>query len=557
MDNYEIAGNLTMLAKLMEIHGDNPFKAKSYASAAFNIEKLPGELEALPQSKIFDLKGIGENIGKKIIELLDTGRVSELDDYLEKTPPGILEMLRIKGLGPKKIATVWKDLEVETIGELLYACNENRLVNYKGFGAKTQENIRQSIEFYLNNAGSYLYAQVESYAAAWQQKFGEWMPGKKFYCTGDFRRHLLTIDKLEWVTDVTATEIEKAFDNEIYTKEYEGNITRVKGPENLLLQFYTTAPGLLFTKLFETSCSEEFLVAWRSKFNWNSASEFISEEDIFLDQKIEWIPPYLREKSNIIDAALTSQLPVLITPKDVKGIIHSHSNWSDGSNTLEQMVRGAIEKGFEYLVISDHSKSAFYAGGLFPDKILQQHALVDELNAKYGPFKIFKSIESDILNDGRLDYDDEVLASFDLVITSIHSNLKMNQEKAMMRLITAISNPYTTILGHMTGRLLLSRNGYPVDHETIIDACLKNNVVIELNAHPRRLDMDWKWIDIALEKGVLISIDPDAHSIEEFDNIKYGVLAGQKGGLTKDKNVSSFSLQQFEAFLEMQRKKRA
>ena len=557
MDNYEIAGNLTMLAKLMEIHGDNPFKAKSYASAAFTIEKLPGELEALPQPKIFELKGIGENIGKKIIELLDTGRVSDLDDYLEKTPPGILEMLRIKGLGPKKIATVWKELEVETIGELLYACNENRLVNYKGFGAKTQENIRQSIEFYLNNAGSYLYAQVESYAAAWQGKLSEWMPAKRFYCTGDFRRHLLTIDKLEWVTDATAAEIAKAFDNEIYAKEYEGNVTRVKGPENLLLQFYNTTPGLLFTKLFETSSSAEFLDTWTNKFNWNSSKEYASEEDIFLHQKIEWIPPYLREKSFIIDAALTSQLPVLITPNDVKGIIHSHSNWSDGSNTLEQMVKGAIEKGFEYLVISDHSKSAFYAGGLFPDKILQQHALVDELNAKYKPFKIFKSIESDILNDGRLDYDDEVLASFDLVITSIHSNLKMNQEKAMMRLLTAISNPYTTILGHMTGRLLLSRNGYPVDHDTIIDACLQNNVVIELNAHPRRLDMDWKWIDIALEKGVLISIDPDAHSIEEFDNIKYGVLAGQKGGLTKDKNVSSFSLQQFEAFLEMQREKRA
>lgn len=556
MDNYEIANNFSLLAKLMDIHGNNSFKAKSYSSAAFNIEKLPAELSTLPQQKIFAVKGIGETIGKKILELIDTGRISELDDYLEKTPAGILEMLRIKGLGPKKIATVWKELEVETIGELLYACNENRLVNYKGFGAKTQDNIRQSIEFYLNNAGCYLYAQVEKYAAAWDEKLAEWLPKKKFYCTGDFRRQLLTIDKLEWITDAAVPEIEKAFDSKIYSTEIDESIVKVKGPENLLLQFYCTPAALLFTKLFETSCSDEFLVAWKNKFNTDISKKYTSEEDIFTANKIEWIPPYLREKASIIEKAVNNQVPEVITTKDIKAIIHSHSNWSDGSSTIEQMVKGAIERGFEYVVISDHSKSAFYAGGLYPDKIIQQHGLIDSLNEKYKPFKIFKSIESDILNDGSLDYDENVLASFDLVITSVHSNLKMNQEKAMMRLLNAIANPYTTILGHMTGRLLLSRNGYPVNYEVIIDACLEHNVVIEVNAHPRRLDMDWKWIDVALDKGVLISIDPDAHSIDEYENIRYGVLAAQKGGLTKEKNVSSFSLQQFEEFLKKQRGKR-
>jgi len=556
MDNYEIANNFSLLAKLMDIHGDNSFKAKSYASAAFNIEKLTDDLSMLPRQKIFAVKGIGETIGKKILELIDTGRISELDDYLEKTPAGILEMLRIKGLGPKKIATVWKELEVETIGELLYACNENRLVNYKGFGAKTQDNIRQSIEYYLNNAGSYLYAQVEKYAAAWEEKLTEWLPEKSFYCTGDFRRQLLTIDKLEWITDATVPQIETAFENKIYTTEVADSIVKVKGPENLLLKFYCTPPALLFTKLFETSCSDEFLAEWKNKFSWDNLKKYTSEKEIFSINKIEWIPAYLREKPYVIDKALKKKLPEVITSKDIKAIIHSHSNWSDGSNTIEQMVKGAMERGFEYLVISDHSKSAFYAGGLYPDKIIQQHELIDSLNEKYKPFKIFKSIESDILNDGSLDYDENVLASFDLVITSVHSNLKMNQGKAMMRLLNAIANPYTTILGHMTGRLLLSRNGYPVDYETIIDACLEHNVVIEVNAHPRRLDMDWKWIDVALDKGVLISIDPDAHSIDEYENIKYGVLAAQKGGLTKEKNVSSFSLREFEAFLTKQRKKR-
>ena len=213
-------------------------------------------------------------------------------------------------------------------------------------------------------------------------------------------------------------------------------------------------------------------------------------------------------------------------------------------------------KGYEYLVISDHSKSAIYAQGLSEEKIKAQHDLVDELNSKLAPFKIFRSIESDILNDGSLDYTNNVLSTFDLVIASVHSNLKMPEEKATMRLLNAIANPYTTILGHMTGRLLLSRKGYPVDHKKIIDACAANNVVIEINAHPRRLDMRWQWLDYALSKNVLVSIDPDSHSIEEFDNTKYGVLVAQKGMVTAKKNLSSFTLQEFEIFLKENKKKK-
>jgi DNA polymerase (family 10) len=234
---------------------------------------------------------------------------------------------------------------------------------------------------------------------------------------------------------------------------------------------------------------------------------------------------------------------------DIRSIIHSHSNWSDGSNTIEVMAKACIDRGLEYLVISDHSKSAFYANGLQEERIIEQHKYVDELNNRLKPFKIFKSIESDILNDGSLDYPENVLKTFDLVIASVHSNLKMTEEKAMTRLITAISNPYTTILGHMTGRLLLSRKGYPVDHKRIIDICAEKGVVIEINAHPRRLDIDWQWIHYATEKKVLLSIDPDAHFLEGFNDIKYGVLAAQKGGLTKEENLSSFTLPQFEEWL--------
>jgi DNA polymerase (family 10) len=250
-------------------------------------------------------------------------------------------------------------------------------------------------------------------------------------------------------------------------------------------------------------------------------------------------------------------LPAVIQPEDITGIIHSHSKWSDGANTIGEMATAAKEKGLQYLVISDHSKSAFYANGLYEERVFAQHGEVEALNAQLAPFRIFKSIESDILNDGSLDYSEEVLQSFDLVIASVHSNLKMSEEKAMARLLRAIENPYTNILGHMTGRLLLSRNGYPVDHKKIIEACAANEVVIELNAHPRRLDMDWRWIDYALEKNVLISINPDAHAIAGFNDTKYGVLAAQKAGLTREQNLSSFSLEAFEKFLVAQHGKRS
>jgi DNA polymerase (family 10) len=281
-----------------------------------------------------------------------------------------------------------------------------------------------------------------------------------------------------------------------------------------------------------------------------------SEEEIFSLNEMNFIPSYQREFSSIIALAKSKKLKPVIQLSDIKGIIHSHSNWSDGAESLEAMAVAAKTKGLEYLVISDHSQTAFYANGLREDRIRAQHHQINELNKQLAPFRIFKSIESDILNDGNLDYDDEVLASFDIIIASIHSNLKMTEEKAMTRLLNAIENPFTSILGHMTGRLLLSRNGYPVNHERIIDACVANDVVIELNAHPRRLDIDWRWIQYATEKGVLISINPDAHSIEGYDDCHFGVLVAQKAGLTKFQNLSSYSRADFESFLAEQHQKR-
>jgi DNA polymerase (family 10) len=320
-------------------------------------------------------------------------------------------------------------------------------------------------------------------------------------------------------------------------------------PESISLRvcLYSCALENLTKKIFDTTGTAAFTCAFHEAFPESNFSG--TEADIFVKNNIQYIPAYLREQEAIIGLAKNNKIPACIETTDIKGIIHSHSNWSDGTNTIEEMVLGCIEKGYEYLVISDHSKSAFYANGLQEQRIKEQHNYIDTLNYKYAPFKVFKSIESDILNDGSLDYNENILSTFDLVIASVHSNLKMTQEKAMSRLLAAIENPYTTILGHMTGRLLLSRPPYPVDYNQIIEACYDNNVVIELNAHPSRLDIDWRQIENVWKNDVLISINPDAHSIEGYADIRYGVLAAQKGMVQAKQNLSSFSLQDFEAYL--------
>lgn len=553
MDNSLISDNLSLLSKLMDIHGENSFKAKSFASAAFTIDKLPNQLKDTPREEIFRIKGIGESTGKSILEMLDTRQFTLLNHYVEITPPGILEIMKIKGLGPKKIATIWKELEIESMGELLYACNENRLTLLKGFGAKTQESVRQNIEFYLSNRHRFLYAEVAATGQNLEKQLLELLAPAQVALTGAFRRHSPIIDEIELLIAAPANTIQEQLSllpDFTLSESNADNLVWLLN-EKLKIVTHSCEPAAFYSKLFTTTGSSAFI----DKFHSSHAipHDAASEEAIFSAAGLDYIPPFLREGVNEIALAAQHKLPVVIVPEDIKGIIHSHSNWSDGESTLEEMALAAKAKGLEYLVISDHSRSAFYANGLQIERVLEQHAVIDELNKKLAPFRIFKSIEADILNDGSLDYPDEILAKFDLVIASVHSNLKMTEEKAMDRLLKAIQNPHTTILGHMTGRLLLSRNGYPVNHKAIIDACAASQVVIELNAHPRRLDIDWTWLPYALEKNVMISIDPDAHSIKGFGDVYYGTLAAQKGGVTKNNNLSSYSADMLDNYL-LQRK---
>ena len=555
MDNYEIADQLSLLSKLMDIHGENSFKSKSYSSAAFAIEKLPQDITALPKEKISGIKGIGDSVGKKVVELIETGALQALQDYITKTPEGVLEMMNIKGLGPKKINVIWKEMGISTIEQLSQACEENRIADKKGFGEKTQQNILASIRFQQQNAGKYLYAKLEPFAEAFTLKLKEKFTEGKFELTGAFRRQLEIIESLEWVTTVSSADLK----NYLITEQVQLVADRdgmliLSAEDTLLLHFYITPEKEFYPKLFETSCSSEFLESWKKQHS--KTINYSSEEEIFQAAALPFIPASRRETAEVLQLPHDQMEKELISTKDIRGLVHSHSNWSDGAHTIEEMAQELIRLGFEYMVISDHSKAAYYANGLTEQRIREQHRYVDELNQKLAPFRIFKSIECDILSDGALDYENKILAGFDLVITSIHSNLVMDEEKAMKRLLGAITNPYTTILGHMTGRQLLRRKGYPVDHRMIIDACADNNVVIEINANPNRLDMDWRWVEYALQKAVMLSINPDAHTIDEFHNIKYGVLVTQKGGLTAKDNLSSLTLKEFEAYLENIKKKK-
>lgn len=545
MTNSEIADHFSLLSKLMDIHGEDAFRAKNYSIAAYHVDKLPRQATEMDDAELFNMKGIGKSTGAKIRELIATGKLEALEEIVNNTPPGILEMMQIKGLGPKKIAQIWKQMGIETVGELEYACNENRLASFKGFGAKTQESILQNIAFIRANEHFRLWQEVEGISTTLVTQLGKANPGKQFAVSGEIRRQLPVVEFIDIVTDTDSQTLQQQFGVTagVTTQEKDG-VLYVDAPNQLDIRIHLANKDNFYPTLFKTSASDDFIEAFNKSYTLPETAA--SEEAIFEANQLNYIPPALREKPEILQA---TEIPELIQATNIKGIIHSHSTWSDGADTLEAMAKACIEKGFEYLVISDHSQAAFYANGLDPKRIAAQHQEIDALNKKLAPFKIFKSIEVDILNDGSLDYSDDVLATLDLVIASVHTNLKMTEEKAMDRVLKAIRHPYTTILGHPTGRLLLSREGYPLDHKVIIDECVKNNVVIEINAHPRRLDLDWKWIEYAIEAGAILSIDPDAHAIAGYHDIYYGVLAAQKGGLTKERNLSSYSLKEFEEYL--------
>ncbi|RCH56423.1 DNA polymerase/3'-5' exonuclease PolX [Mucilaginibacter hurinus] len=552
MENKPISRTLRFLSQLMELHNINQFKTRSVANAAFKADKLPFALAGKSVEELERIDGFGKSIATKVAELLATGTIAELEELLAQTPEGVVEMMKIKGIGPKKVAIIWKELGIENTGELLYACNENRLVEAKGFGLKTQEEIRKAIEFRMASNGKFLYAQVEEEANELLKSIKAIFPEALKNFAGEFRRGSEIITEL--VIIVGSTDQQMAL-NTIAQSELLKNPVVIDNHVNgelengLLVDIICVDKGDYYEQLFLNTGNDDHVQAVINRLP-EGLEEPSSEEMVYKKAGLCWIPPELREGDAYIEKAINDKLPTLITFIDLKGTLHNHSTWSDGVHTIEQMAAYCQnELNLQYLGICDHSKTAVYAKGLSIERILQQHEEIDHLNKKLIGFQVLKGVESDILNDGSLDYPEEILQRFDLVVASIHSNMKMDENKATARLIKAIENPYTTILGHPTGRLLLSRKGYSFDYKKVIDACAANGVVIEVNSNPLRLDLDWRWHQYALDKGVWLSINPDAHRNEGFLDMQFGVNAARKGGLYKERCLNALSLQEIKHFL--------
>ena len=535
MNNKEIARKFNLLGKVMELHDENPFKVRSYTSAYASLRKVSSPLIEMSEEELSEIKGVGKAIVGKIVELRDSGSMVTLQRYVDITPPGILEMLQIRGFGPKKVKVIWNQLNIITPGELLMACQENRLVELKGFGMKTQKALQEQLEFYFASRGQVHYAYVIDEAnellVLLQDRFSQSL----VELTGEIRRKMPIVNAIEILTTASEEEMEA------FILELAEEIPELLSYKGYAVEITQVEEAYFGMEQFEKSASKEFLEAADIEYE-----AYEEEESIFLEWDMAFVDPEYRESAMAIDQAKYGRLPDLITNGDMLGVVHNHSTYSDGLHTLKEMSDYTRDNGFQYLVMSDHSKAAFYADGLKEDQVEAQWAEIDQINASYvDGFRVYKGIEADILNDGSMDYGNDFLSQFEVVVASIHSQLNMDLEKANRRLIKAIENPHTHILGHITGRLLLSRAGYPIDHELIIDACAANGMIIELNANPQRLDIDWTWIPSALEKGVMISINPDAHVRESIHYMQFGVHVARKAGLSKEQCLNSKNADDF------------
>lgn len=550
VSNKQIAEYFNELASLMELHGEQDYRIKTYHFAARTLKTVSNPLFEMDIENLKKIKGVGDAVGARIIELKQTGQIRLLNTFREKTPIGVQELLHIKGIGAKKVKQLWEDLGIESLGELLYACHENRLILLKGFGQKTQEEVRKQVLYLLQSKDKFKYASVELEALEIIEWIKKRLPDAEVSWTGDLRRQMPVVYGISILVAYDGGAFDTIFDGEFinlkHSTENRFNCRSINGFPVFII--HTSLANFGKDLLLSTGSADFVKGLPDIALHY---TDYLSEQGIFEAMGLPYIAPELRESHQILQTIQHSQfLNSLVKLSDIKGVIHAHTTYSDGANTLKEMATHTKDLGYEYLVVTDHSQSAFYANGLPPERVLLQWQEIEVLNTTFKDFYIFKGIESDILADGSLDYSEDILQGFELVIASIHSNLRMTEEKATARLLRAIENPYTTILGHPTGRLLLSREGYPIDHKKIIEACAANQVVIELNASPYRLDIDWTWIEFAQNKGVKIAINPDAHSIVGINDIRYGTMAARKGKLLKNNCLNTLSSEDIKVLLK-------
>ena len=558
---------LEEIATLLELTGENPFKSRAYQNAARNLEKSEVDFDELvKENRLTEIEGIGEAISKKLTELIQTGKLEYYEKLKDSVPPGHLEMLKIPGLGPKKIHALYEQLGVKDVGELEYACLENRLVDLKGFGEKTQDNILAGIAKLKVYKERRLYAEISAEAEVLLEYLKRDKSILSISIAGSLRRGNETVKDIDILA---ASKNPEKLGGHFTSYERIETVTAngetkfsvvLKSGINADLRIVTSAEYPYALHHFTGSKEHNTAMRGRAKdmglkmneyglFRRDKNIKCASEEELFAALKLQFIEPELRENMGEIQAAEKNELPKLVEEKDVRGIFHVHTNFSDGGETLENMARAAREMGLQYIGISDHSRSAYYAGGLQIEDIKKQHELIDKLNKKLKPFHIFKGIEADILPDGSLDYDEKTLARFDFVIAAVHSNFNMPAREMTARLKKALQNKYATMLAHPTGRLLLSREPYAVNLEEVIDTAAKFGKAVELNANAHRLDLDWRHCIYAKRKGVKIAINPDAHQIAGLRDVSFGVKIARKGWLSSEDCLNCMSLVRMKEYL--------
>ncbi len=546
MDKREISRIFEDIGLLLELKGESPFKSKAYYNAARAIDTLTEDLAGLVATgKIRDVKGIGSALAEKLAELVGTGKLAYYEALRQSVPPGLVEMTAIPGLGPKKITALWNQLGITTVGELEYACIENRLVGLPGFGQKTQDKIRQGVLQLKKRRGFHLYATVAREAERLIAAIRSGSGVRQVEPIGDLRR---CVEVLRSISLLVAADRPESVLESLRQAEGLAELSlvgsSVTGRSSWGLPVTVTVSETVSPHALLAGTGSDAhlaLLAERARLRqvpWNLTGEggkraptADSEEALYQALGLPFIEPELREGLDEVEAAEAGRLTPLVQASQIQGIFHNHTTDSDGAAGLEEMVAAAKALGYRYIGISDHSQSAIYANGLKEDRIREQHAAIEALRKRTSGIAIFKGVESDILPDGSLDYPDEVLARFDFVIGSVHSRFNLSEAEQTGRVLRALANPFLTMLGHPTGRLLLSREGYRIDMTRVLDAAGQYGKVVEINANPHRLDLDWRLCRYAKAKGVKVSINPDAHDTEGLEDVPFGVNVARKGGL--------------------------
>ncbi len=572
MDKKAVADILEQIAAFLELRGENPFRIRAFRTAARAIGAFPGDLrQGLEDGSLAAAKGVGPATLQIATELLNTGRAEILEDLREQIPPGLVEMLSISGLGVAKIRQIHDVLGIESLPELETAALDGRLAKLPRFGRKTSENILKSIAF-LRQANTFRLSHHAAEEAEGLRVALARLPGvTAAIVAGDVRRRSEVVRDLVLVlvAEVSPAELFKRLSQLPGVHEFAGQDERrltLRFAGGASAQIVVTTPVNVGAVLVQATGSEQHLAELASHASgqgfslagaalWRG-SEFVptpDEEHLYRALGLPFLAPELREGTGEVAAAARGDLPRLLELADLRGFLHCHTNYSDGSNSVEQLALACRDAGYQYVGITDHSQAAAYAGGLSPDDLLRQADEIDEVNGRLQSIRVLKGVEADILADGRVDFEDRVLARLDFVIASIHSRFNMSPPEMTARMLAAMDNPYLTIIGHPTGRLLLSRDPYGLDLDAVIEKAAASGVALEINADPHRLDLDWRVLRRARAGGAMISIGADAHSVSGIANVEYGVGMARKGWLGPGDILNARTVEDFTARAQRRR----